>query len=84
MGPLHVLDAGVDAALVLRYDWDGDTIITAHNLARRAATAGYASPTLPTGAVLRDLRQSARPIRLRKGMARIPLRAYDHRWFRLT
>jgi hypothetical protein len=79
-----VLDAGVDAALVLRYDWDGDTIVTAHNLARRAATAEVRIADAADGAVLRDLRQSARPIRLRKGMARIPLRAYDHRWFRLT
>ena len=28
--------------------------------------------------------QSARPIRPRKGTARIPLRAHDHRWFRLS
>jgi trehalose synthase len=83
-GRCTVLDAGVDAALVLRYDWDGDTIVTAHNLARRAATAEVRIADASDGAVLRDLRQSARPIRPRKGTARIPLRAYDHRWFRLS
>ena len=83
-GRCTVLDAGVDSALVLRYDWDGDTIITAHNLARRAATAEVRIADAGDGAVLRDLRQSARPIRPRNGTARIPLRAYDHRWFRLS
>ena len=83
-GRCTVLDAGVDAALVLRYDWDGDTIITAHNLARRATTAEVRIADAGDGAALRDLLQSARPIRPRKGTARIPLRAHDHRWFRLS
>ena len=83
-GRCTVLDGGVDAALVLRYDWDGDTIVTAHNLARRAATAQVSIAGAGDGAALHDLRQSGRPLRVRNGVARIPLRAYDHRWFRLT
>ena len=83
-GRCSVLDGGVDAVLVLRYDWDDDTIITAHNLARRAVTAQVSIAAAGDSAALHDLRQPGRPLRLRNGTARIPLRAYDHRWFRLS
>ncbi|CAN5854380.1 MAG: alpha-amylase family protein [Ilumatobacteraceae bacterium] len=82
-GECTVLDGGTESALVLRHDWQGRSIVTAHNLAKRAATVTVPIDGGP-GTQLRDLLQPGRPIAARDGRARIPLKAHDHRWFRLT
>ena len=38
-GRCTVLDGGAPSTLVLRHDWQGRCVVTAHNLAKRAATA---------------------------------------------
>ena len=67
----------------MRHDWQGRCVVTAHNLAKRAATARVDVGDGP-GTELRDLLQPGAPIRVRDGRARIPLTAHGHRWFRLT
>ena len=83
LGPCTVLDGGDRSALVLRYDWDGDTIVTAHNLARAGPPRRCPSLASATGRSFTTCASRAARC-VRNGVARIPLRAYDHRWFRLV
>ncbi len=82
-GRCTVLDGGAPSTLVLRHDWQGRCVVTAHNLAKRAATVRIDIGDGP-GTELRDLLQPGDPIRVRDGRARIPLTAHDQRWFRLA
>ena len=73
----------VDAALPLRYDWQGRTVITVHNLGRRARTA-----KLPVDGVddctLRDLiRGASGPVAVRNGRARVKLEAHGYGWLQI-
>ena len=68
-GRCTVLDGGATVALVLRHDWEGRHVVTAHNLAKRAATAGAVDVGDGPGTELRDLLQPGAPIR-RQGWAR--------------
>ncbi|MGI9054035.1 MAG: alpha-amylase family protein [Ilumatobacteraceae bacterium] len=82
-GECTVLETGEPSVLVVRFDWQGRSVITAHNLAKRAASVRIELGD-HAATELRDLLQPGRPIKSRDGRARIPLRAHDHRWFRLT
>ena len=83
-GTCTVLDAGESSVLVLRFDWHGRTVITAHNLARRGAIARVPIDDAGPGTQLHELLQLSGPVTIRNGRARLALRAHDHRWFRLV
>ena len=83
-GQCTVLDGGESSVLVLRFDWQGRTVVTAHNLARRSATARVPIDDAGPGTQLHELLQPGGPVTIRNGRARIALPAHGHRWFRLV
>lgn len=84
-GRCTILEGGPAAALVLRYDWEGRTVVTAHNLGRRKVTAAVQLEDVPAGSCLRDeLEAGDVVVNVRNGRARLTLAAYDHRWYRLV
>ena len=72
------LDQADPAVFVHRADWDGSTIVAAHNLADRATEAQLA---LDADGVLVDL-FGPEELAL-EGEPHLRLEPYDHRWFRL-
>ena len=56
-------------------------LVTVHNLAGRAVTADLDAGKVGTGLELVDLLQAGDSTRPRQGRFRVPLRAYDQRWF---
>jgi trehalose synthase len=79
-GECRVLDADEPSVLLLRFDWEGRRLVTAHNLAPRQARVGL---DVDDGAVLRDLFEHADPPAVRGGQARLRLPAYGYRWLRM-
>ncbi len=79
-GTVDVLDAAEPSILALRFDWEGRTVVTMHNLAKKGATA-----TVEVGEaqVLRDLIGTAKPIPIEGATATVKLAGYGYRWFRL-
>ena len=80
-GDATVLDAGATEVLALRHEWHGRVVVTLHNLAGRAVTADLDARKVGTGLELVDLLQAGNSTRPRQGRFRVPLRAYDQRWF---
>jgi maltose alpha-D-glucosyltransferase/alpha-amylase len=80
-GSYEVLDTGDDAVLGLRFDWDGRTTITLHNLAKSARKVKI---DLGRGALrLHDRIGSADPIEVDDTTAALKLDAHGYRWFGL-
>ena len=80
-GDTTVLDAGATEVLALRHEWHGRVVVTLHNLTGRAVTADLDAGKVGTGLELVDLLQAGNSTRPRQGRFRVPLRAYDQRWF---
>jgi maltose alpha-D-glucosyltransferase/alpha-amylase len=81
-GTCTILATKAPSVLALRHDWDGRTLVTVHNLARRARRVRLELEDESQGQ-LRDLLHAGDPIRVRKGVASLTLAPYDHRWFRI-
>ena len=83
-GEASVLEHDVAPVLALRSDWEGGTIVQAHNLADAAAEVPLALTGEPAGARLVDLFDPAGELALDADAAvTIPLEPYGTRWFRL-
>lgn len=67
---------------VLRHDWDGQTLITVHNVAATSRRVRLQLERDLDGQ-LRDLLHAAKPVPLRRGAASLTLAPYDHRWLRI-
>jgi maltose alpha-D-glucosyltransferase/alpha-amylase len=82
-GTCTVLDTGTRSVLALRHDWQERTVITLHNLARRAAIATIDIPDAD-GAPLEELLLDDAPhVAVRRDRARIRLGPHEQRWLRL-
>ncbi len=81
-GTYSILPTKASSVLVLRYDWDGQTLITVHNLARRPRRVRLELGGGLDGQ-LRDVLHAAQPVALRDGTATLSLGAHDHRWLRI-
>jgi maltose alpha-D-glucosyltransferase/alpha-amylase len=81
-GALTVVPTGVPSVIVLRHDWNGRSLITAHNLGRRPRRVRLSLGEKTTGQ-LRDLLRAVPPVPLRKGIASLTLGRYDYRWLRI-
>jgi trehalose synthase len=80
-GDCRVLATTPDAVLALRYDWHGRTVITVHNLGKRARTVDLPIDDVDDGGVLRDLlRGENGPAAVRHGVAKVKLAAHGYRW----
>lgn len=83
-GEATVLDHGLAPVLALRSDWEGGTILQAHNLGAAAAQLELELTGEPAGARLVDLFDPAGELTLGKGGAvTVALEPYGTRWFRL-
>jgi len=83
-GNVALLEHDLASVLALRSDWEGGTIVQAHNLAATDVTLPLALAGEPKGARLVDLFDADGELRLGDdGMARIPLEPYGTRWYRL-
>ncbi|WP_420452017.1 alpha-amylase family protein [Ilumatobacter sp.] len=82
-GEHTVLETEVDSVLALRCDWEGRTVVTMHNLAKRKATARIDLGDAD-GAVLRDLIGTNEPIEVADGATKVEVAAHGYRWFRLV
>ena len=83
-GHATVLEHAVAPVLALRTDWEGGTIVQAHNLADAAAEVPLTLTGEPAGARLVDLFDADGELRLGEGGAvTVPLEPYGTRWFRL-
>ena len=82
-GPCEVLETGNPAVLALRHNWEGRTLITAHNLKPRTAVATIEFDK-PGGVTLRELFGQSDSIRARNGRTKIHLGPHEQRWLRLV
>ncbi|MDQ3475039.1 MAG: alpha-amylase family protein [Actinomycetota bacterium] len=82
-GTCEVIETGNPAVLALRHDWEGRTLITAHNLKPRTAVATIEFDK-PGGVTLRELLGQSGTIRVRNGRAKIHLGPHEQRWLRLV
>ena len=79
-GDCQVLATEPDAVLALRYDWQGRTVITVHNLGKQARTVELPIEDVDR-CVLRDLLRGADgPVPVRNGVAKVKLAAHGYRW----
>jgi glycosidase len=79
-GDCRVLATEPDAVLALRYDWSGRTVITVHNLGKRARTVELPIEDADE-CVLRDLlRGENGPVSVRGGVAKVKLAPHGYRW----
>ena len=79
-GRATVLDGAAPSTLVMRHDWQGRCVVTAHNLGKPARTVEL--PIDDVGeCVLRDLlRGEDGPVAVRHGVAKVKLAAHGYRW----
>jgi maltose alpha-D-glucosyltransferase/alpha-amylase len=80
-GGWEVLDAGVPGVLAMRYDWDGSSVVTAHNFTGRGM-AIQLSPGAAGGRLLVDLLGSRDCCAEDGGKVLVDLEPYGYRWFR--
>ena len=81
-GTCTVLPTGASAVIALRYDWQGRTLLTVHNLGRRSRRVEL--PLEDVGnAQLRDLLGPGAPVPVRRGRAALTMTAHGHRWLRI-
>ena len=71
-----------NSVLALRHDWGGRTLVTVHNLGRRARRVQLDLHGRANGE-LRDLLRRDEPVPVDDGRATLTLAAHDHRWLRL-
>jgi maltose alpha-D-glucosyltransferase/alpha-amylase len=78
-GQCRYLDTSETSVLALRYDWEGETVITLHNLAAQPLEV-----RLPTDDIerLRPLFSDTNDREMRDGSAPIRLEGYGFGWFR--
>ena len=79
-GAVEVLETGAPEVLALRFDWEGEAVVTVHNLSSTRSTA-----TIDVGDhdVLRDVIGTSKPVEVEDGAATVKLAGYGYRWFRL-
>jgi trehalose synthase len=82
-GGARILDAGREAVVAIRHDWRERTLLTLHNLRPRPAAVRLELEDVERGE-LRDLLRVDAPVRVHRGVARLRLGPYDHRWLRLA
>jgi maltose alpha-D-glucosyltransferase/alpha-amylase len=80
LGRCTVLDAGAKNVLGLRFDWQGNSVITLHNFDQRPHEACLR--LRENGERLSDLLEPVE-VPVRDGCFAIPLDALDYRWFRI-
>jgi len=80
LGRCTVVDVGADNVLGLRFDWQGNTVVTLHNFDERPHEACLR--LTEDGKRLSDLIEPLE-ILARDGCFAIPLDALDYRWFRI-
>jgi maltose alpha-D-glucosyltransferase/alpha-amylase len=80
-GTWTVLPTSAEPVLVLRYDWHGRTVVTAHNLSTRTRRVDVILDGVE--GELRDLLEPDRPAPIRSGAATIRLEARGYRWMRV-
>lgn len=80
-GTARVVDAGAPSVLALRYDWDGKSLLTVHNLAAKAVTCRLDVDGMGTGA-LRDGLRPGPAVAIRDGNVSVKLAGHDYRWLR--
>jgi maltose alpha-D-glucosyltransferase/alpha-amylase len=80
-GSWTVLPTSARPLIVLRYDWHGETAVTAHNLSRRARRVDVVLDGVE--GELRDLLEPHPPTRIRAGRATIRLGPHGYRWMRV-
>jgi maltose alpha-D-glucosyltransferase/alpha-amylase len=79
-GEWTVLWVDEPSVLAIRFDWESRSLLTLHNLARRAARVAV---PVQGASCLRDLLDGSGAVKVRDGTARVALKAHDHRWYRL-
>src|SRR5215208_1497000 len=80
-GSCTLLDAGHDAVLAHRADWDGSTVVALHSFAPERLDARVALGEADGEAV--DLLDGEDAALDGDGVLTVPLEPYGHRWFRL-
>ena len=81
-GTTELVPTAADAVIVMAHRWRDRTLLTAHNLGRRARTVELAVPEGGDGR-LRDLLRRDEQLAVTDGRATLRLSAHDHRWLRL-
>jgi maltose alpha-D-glucosyltransferase/alpha-amylase len=81
-GDFTVLDTGAREVLVLRHDWQGTTLVTAHNFSARPLTVEMAVEG-PRGDLLVDVFDGTHSRAGVNGRHELRLGAYGHRWLRV-
>ena len=79
-GDVDVLDTGASEVLALRFDWEGRSVVTMHNL---SSTRSTATIDVDDHDLLRDIIATSKPIEVKDGAATVKLAGYGYRWFRL-
>jgi trehalose synthase len=80
-GTVEIVPVNAPAVVVFSYKWRDRTLLTAHNLARRAHTVQITIPGAGEGQ-LRDLLRPNQQITARHRKATVRLGAHDHQWLR--
>ena len=78
-GKCQVLETAETSVLALRYDWQGETVLTFHNLGDHAVEVEF---PLDDVSRLRPLFCDQDDRTMRDASEAIPLSAYGYRWFR--
>ena len=79
-----VLDAGHDAVLAHRCDWEGSAVLAVHNLSPTPLEVRLAVGRMEEGDHLVDLLDGARPVQGLDGSSLdLKLAGYAHLWFRI-
>ena len=81
-GASELVPTAADAVVVMAHRWRDRTLLTAHNLGRRARTVEIVVSGGGDGR-LRDLLRRDENVAVTDGRATLALSAHDHRWLRL-
>jgi glycosidase len=81
-GSTELVPTAADPVVVMAHRWRGRTLLTAHNLGRRARTVEISLREGGDGR-LRDLLRRDEQAAVTGGRVRLRLAAHDHRWLRL-
>lgn len=83
-GETRVLDPESAHVLALRSDWEGGTVLVAHNVRDQPAEVTLPLTGEPDGTIAIDLVGDERRHDLDDGSLRLSLEAYDTRWYRVV
>lgn len=82
-GDVEVLDTGAPEVIALRFDWEGRTVVTMHNLSSTRSMATIDVGTTDGDDRLHDIISTTKPTKVEDGTATVKLAGYGYRWFRL-